>query len=360
MPEISIIIPVYCVEAYLASSLESLLTQTTDDFEIILVDDGSPDKSGEICDSYAVRDKRIRVVHQSNQGAGHARNVGIELARGKYISFVDADDSAKPNMLERAKEAIESGPYDFLMFGNEAVRYNEDESAIKETQIWSPASAVYQTREECRSAFCDMLFSTSFNTPWNKLYRRDIILEHNIRFPQLRRAQDAVFNMEYYKHINSFCVIEDVLYTFRLNTDAKVWKKFPKDLYLIDEYYDKFLVDMLREFGRYDGSDRERIDTLCVNSAFRTIGFYRNPLWELTKTEADEYIYTIISRPYLKERLTDLSLNSQDMIEKKLLLQNMDIKGIKKRLRRDTFINNVYESALYKKLSKLKHSLKKS
>lgn len=98
MPEISIIVPVYKVEKYLDTCVRSILAQTFTDFELILVDDGSPDGCGALCDAYAKEDPRVSVLHKKNGGLSSARNVGIEAAGGKYIGFVDSDDYIAPDM----------------------------------------------------------------------------------------------------------------------------------------------------------------------------------------------------------------------------------------------------------------------
>ena len=100
MCEISIIVPVYKVEKYLKKCVDSILAQTFSDFELILVDDGSPDNSGRICDDYAKKDARVRVVHKQNGGLSSARNAGIEVAKGKYLGFVDSDDYIAEDMYE--------------------------------------------------------------------------------------------------------------------------------------------------------------------------------------------------------------------------------------------------------------------
>ena len=101
MPEISVIVPVYRAEAYLHACIDSILSQTFSDFELILVDDGSPDNCGAICDDYAARDSRVRVIHQENQGQAAARNRALAVARGDWVCFVDSDDTVHPQMLER-------------------------------------------------------------------------------------------------------------------------------------------------------------------------------------------------------------------------------------------------------------------
>ena len=97
---ISIIVPVYKVEKYLSKCVESILSQTFVDFELILVDDGSPDRCGEICDKYALKDKRIKVIHKENGGLSDARNAGIQVAQGEYLAFVDSDDYIEPQLVE--------------------------------------------------------------------------------------------------------------------------------------------------------------------------------------------------------------------------------------------------------------------
>lgn len=106
MPEISIIVPVYKAEQYLDRCIQSILKQTFTDFELILIEDGSPDKSGELCDEWAKRDARIKVIHQENAGAGAARNAGLQIAKGNYIGFVDSDDWVEPVMYEVLHDAI--------------------------------------------------------------------------------------------------------------------------------------------------------------------------------------------------------------------------------------------------------------
>lgn len=115
MPKISVIVPVYKVEPYLAGCVDSLLAQTLQDIEIVLVDDGSPDGCGGICDEYAARDSRIRVIHQGNQGLPGARNSGLRAASGDYVGFVDSDDYIDPDMFEKLYEAARENDADFVM-----------------------------------------------------------------------------------------------------------------------------------------------------------------------------------------------------------------------------------------------------
>ena len=110
MPEISVIVPVYKAEAYLHACIDSILSQTFSDFELILVDDGSPDGCGAICDDYAARDSRVRVIHQKNQGQAAARNHALAAAKGEWVCFVDSDDAVHPQMLECLRQGYEHVP----------------------------------------------------------------------------------------------------------------------------------------------------------------------------------------------------------------------------------------------------------
>lgn len=114
LPLISVIVPIYKAEDYLPRCIDSILAQTYWNIEVILVDDGSPDRCGEICDEYGQKDARVKVIHQENSGTIVARNVGLSIARGEYIGFVDSDDYIEPQMYERLYDCIRSGPYDIV------------------------------------------------------------------------------------------------------------------------------------------------------------------------------------------------------------------------------------------------------
>ena len=127
---ISVVVPVYNVENYLEACLESILASTYTDFELIVIDDGSTDSSGRLCDQVAARDQRVKVVHQENSGIAASRNLGIEMSSGEYLSFVDADDVVAPYMLERLLEALVADPEcDFSM--GRASTIHDDESCLE-------------------------------------------------------------------------------------------------------------------------------------------------------------------------------------------------------------------------------------
>lgn len=178
---ISIVIPVYKVEEYVNRCIDSILNQTYTNYELILVDDGSPDRSGEICDQYADRDQRIKVIHQKNQGPSAARNKGIDLAKGKYLMFVDADDYITPDCLQCMRNTADEFEADFVA---------SDFMAIKEfgipTEIDADGEAKVLTPEQ---AIETMLLADQFDvSPWAKLYRAELF--HGIRYPEGKIFED--------------------------------------------------------------------------------------------------------------------------------------------------------------------------
>ena len=164
-PVISIIVPVYKVEAWLERCVDSILAQTLADFEVILIDDGSPDGSGAICDRYAERDSRVRVLHTVNRGVGAARNAGLDAARGEFLGFVDSDDWIDPDMFEVLHREIELAKADLascsISFEQEGRRIPARKSGLR--SVWDQAEFTRMISEDV----------TITNHVWNKLFRRE-------------------------------------------------------------------------------------------------------------------------------------------------------------------------------------------
>lgn len=190
MPKVSVIIPVYNAEKYLRKCLDSVLNQAFEDFEVLLINDGSTDKSGEICDEYALKDKRIRVFHKENGGVSSARNLGLDNAKGEWITFVDSDDRVQKSYLLNFTLNIEFG-IDLIVGG--FVKIDENDNLIKgELKL---ENITFSTNNE------DVLINhTLFNIgfPWAKLFKREIIATNNISFPvEVKMYEDSLFLMDY-------------------------------------------------------------------------------------------------------------------------------------------------------------------
>ena len=186
MAEVSMIIPVYQVEQYIAQCIESVLSQTFCDFELILIDDGSTDRSGMICDTYADKDDRIIVIHTDNRGAAAARNTGLNHASGRYITFLDGDDYIAGNMLERLHEVIEQSEYDMVVCDFLNLLPDAADNFIvglTETNVCGRDVLEHLKNEPNHGVW---------TVVWNKIYRREI-LEH-LRFPDGKYFEDEFFS----------------------------------------------------------------------------------------------------------------------------------------------------------------------
>lgn len=173
MPKTSIVVPVYNVAAYLEKCVRSLLCQTEQDFELLLIDDGSTDESGKLCDVLAETDPRIRVIHQENRGLGGARNTGIEAAVGKYLLLIDSDDSVLPETLEKALDAAEREQAEIAVFGF----FTEDEQGNRLADFPCGLTMRGFAPREQR----DCLLTSP--CAWNKLYKRELFVRTGIRYP---------------------------------------------------------------------------------------------------------------------------------------------------------------------------------
>lgn len=207
---VSVIVPVYNAEKYLSRCLESILSQTYKDLEIILVDDGSNDSSPRICDEYAVKDCRIKVIHQKNGGISNARNTGLKNATGEYIQLVDHDDVIHPQMVEILLALLNNGDFDFSMCYGVPI-YDVD--LLTEKMLLSPncSNVDELSRNPCmRDLYIgNRDIENQYHWIWNKLYKRVFIA--NLFFASTE-AEDVEFNNRVYLRMNKAALIKEQLY----------------------------------------------------------------------------------------------------------------------------------------------------
>lgn len=210
-PNISIIVPVFNTGKYLEKCIESILKQTYRNFELILVNDGSTDLSGEICDNYKNIDSRIKVIHQENLGVSSARNKGLEIAQAKYVAFIDSDDWIESSMFE---ELWRSGTMetDLVLCGLQ--RIDKKNNIIYKTSFRDGTQIHCDDWKE--EDFYILLNSYSLFQPVCKLYRLKIIKDEGIRFnPELNFGEDFIFNINYLKHCKRIQITNKILYNYR-------------------------------------------------------------------------------------------------------------------------------------------------
>lgn len=253
-PLISIIVPIYNVSKYLDRCMDTLLNQTIKNIEIIMVDDGSPDDCGIKCDAYAEKDERVVVIHKQNAGLGMARNSGLEIARGKYVGFVDSDDFVELNMYEDMYDELKKNESDTCYCRYYDVSFDGTKRIAKEYY-----EKLHYKGKEVKEILLGMIGSKN-EVPgdvelgmsvWKGLYSMELIKKHNLLFPSEREyiSEDIVFHIEYLKYAQNISVVPGCYYNYcdnggsltksykadRFEMEKKLFEKEMKELKTIFE-----------------------------------------------------------------------------------------------------------------------------
>lgn len=211
MPKLSIIVPVYKVEQYIHKCVDSILNQTFTDFELILVDDGSPDDCGKVCDEYAQNDNRIKVIHQKNSGVSVARNKGVEVATGEYIGFVDSDDYISPKMYSVLMNAALNTDADIIKCG-----YQEfDDFGLGKVRDFKGKPNLIVDRNDILECYFE---SVLFIVVWNAIYKRELIKD--VKYPVGVIAEDNYVSGMYLACAQKVYIVDEVLYFYRYNASG--------------------------------------------------------------------------------------------------------------------------------------------
>lgn len=298
MPKLSIIVPIYEAERYLRNLLDSIIAQTFKDWELILVDDGSKDNSGNICEEYSLEDSRIKVIHKPNGGVSSARNIGIKYARGKFITFVDADDTLKPSFLANFSYD------DTLDFEIQGFRLNH----IKSPQNNSSVQPSTTKTADLREIYIDSGLLKLTRGPVCKLMKASIIKENNILFPsQLSFGEDAIFVKLYLLHCKGKArsiAADDYIYndydnpnslTHRIHPAQAMYDVAKMDLELyeqIEARWGKMPKDLDADFRRIRTLEFYQSIVLCMKENSRT------------NSEKSEFIRKAKEGMFLKVRKT--------------------------------------------------------
>lgn len=265
---ITVIVPIYNVEKYLGKCIESILIQSYSNFELLLIDDGSTDNSGRICDGYAKRDNRIIVFHQTNKGVGAARNLGIEKAKGRWILFIDSDDYVNEDYFSAAIAGLESETNaDCIIFPTW-----KDTPAYSASQLIDElhtATILFESKELYYKTGAFFRKSASI---YSKLYHVAIINEHNIRFQNTSVCEDVIFNISYFRYAKKVLYIKKAYYHYIFNVGILTLSK-----YSIRPYHDyqvtaKVLLPLITEISeslKLEDSFKKELLKICCRILFK-------------------------------------------------------------------------------------------
>lgn len=258
--KISIIVPIYNVEKYLDKCIRSIINQSYKNIEIILINDGSTDKSGEICDYYSTIDKRIKIIHKKNEGVSVARNLGISLSKGKYIGFVDSDDWISEFMYEKMYEYMENNQLvmcrycrvddnGYIIHTNEPLKYGE----LNKDQIFKNILLPMIGSEIDNLSTAQIMGSN-----WRCLYDKSIIDKYDIKFENIKIAEDMLFHVMYLGRIDKIFVINEELYYYRYNPISatsnyidQLWSELINQSDLLEK--------ALKDIGLLNSESKERL-----------------------------------------------------------------------------------------------------
>jgi len=285
---ISVIVPVYNTAPYLPKCLDSILAQTHHDLEIILIDDGSEDNSGTICDEYAQKDQRIQVIHQANSGQSSARNAGLDIATGKYIAFIDSDDYIMPKMFSAMLAAMTRENADFAICGVQC--FDEEGGEISDESDHQIKNGILNNRQALRAMF----HITQFTINCNKLYKYG--LWRDMRFPPGRLMEDVFVHHHIVGKCQKVVTLEDKFYIYLSRRPGSTMSihSAKRLLDFWDALYDRYLF--FKQKGKGFGyCRRHSVHGLCyvLTEMFKNLDYaehkaviaplYKKTLWLLIK-----------------------------------------------------------------------------
>ena len=284
---ISIIVPVYNSEQTLNRCIDSILGQTYRNFELLLINDGSKDHSGEICDEYARKDSRVKVFHKENGGVSSARNVGLMFSKGNRVTFVDSDDSSMP----RALEVMNSIDCDLVIMRAISV---PEQNLIQTNWV-----NMHVYGKDLGDFILQNINSPLLNAPWGKLYNRRVILEHHLAFDEkLYLGEDSIFVKEYLMIINNIGLVNYIGYEYYY--DGMIYKKYSKHFESIYAFYQR-TITVNHALGARVSREIPINNTInvvynIISEYIKTCSFFDQSLILIKSLLNDEYV-----RMYVKE-----------------------------------------------------------
>lgn len=283
-PCVSVIIPLYNVESYMRKCVNSVLNQTLNNIEIILVDDGSPDNCGEIADEYAKKDVRVKVIHKLNGGLSSARNSGLTIATGEYVSFIDSDDWVELNMLESLYKRAKEGNADLVVCNFDKVYENH----TKENHLNINSEVINLQDIGLNGYLFKYFFSDTHGVMvWNKLYRREIIQMNELYFHDTKEilSEDILFNLCFFSFMKIVCTVESPFYSYLQRPGSLMNISRPNASLQMNLLFWRY-VDHLKELDKIQTYEDEGLPIVFYKLTLSGLSLaYRNDssVWKLRK-----------------------------------------------------------------------------
>lgn len=318
VPIISIIVPVYNSEKYLDECIKSIREQTFKDIELILIDDGSTDRSWEIMENHRSQDNRLIIIQQNNKSAGAARNNGLSKMKGEYVLFIDSDDFIHPELLEKTyKKAIDSKSEIILFnakeFDDKIKKFRDCDFVLDKSLI--PEESVFNYLD-----IKDKIFQSIASNPWNKLFKRELIDRSGIKFQEIRNANDLLFVYSLLVEANSISFLDEALVCYRINnpkslqrTKSDSWECIFLAFYALkirleyigcftsveNSFINKFFRSVFYYMRSVDSKTRKIMECAFANKYYSLFDINSTAITSLYSNEHIEYLSKIVNRTYV-------------------------------------------------------------
>lgn len=319
--KVSIIVPVYNAQKSIEQCLSSIINQTYNNIEVIMVNDGSTDNSKDICESYAVKYDNIKLINQENSGPSVARNRGIEVASGRYIQFVDSDDKIDSDMVEKLVSGIDD-EIDLVICGYRKIFMD---LGTKKTVKRIPSISGIKSKEDFLNIFGECFRGWIINPPWNKLYVLNIIKDGGNKFdPNVSIGEDLIFNLNYVNKCKKINILNDALYNYIALEEGSLTRSYQKNHFENQKMLFVEVRKFLIENNSYHRENKDLINTMCMNSIINCFENIINTKNDLKfKCRMDE-IKTIIKDETVFNTLKDINKDELSFQNKiiSILLEN--------------------------------------
>lgn len=325
IPLFSIILPTYGVESYIAQALTCLRNQIYSDFEVLVVDDASPDQSVAIAQRFADQDERIRIIHHTdNQGLSAARNSGISFAKGRYITFFDPDDTYEPQLLEKVAESLDRQRAQIILFGHTEDTCNEageitqslaypvpissskeppEESSVGSSAIPSATSATheYQSLEAFHPMVLTWEKNIHYGYAWNKFYDLAFIKEHRLKFKNNPLIEDLEFNVEAFSCARTVNVVSEPLYHYAKREQANLTNKFEPRYFELHQRRIQLLVDQQKAWGLWNDESRAALGSLYARYIISALERNNDPRAHMLGSDKKAFVGTLYESKFFNE-----------------------------------------------------------
>lgn len=271
IPFFSVVMPVYNVAPYLEKAIESVINQSFTDFEIILVNDCSPDNSAEICKQYSEKYENIKVVtHEVNKGLSQARNTGFKEVTGKYVWFMDSDDYVDTDLFEKVYASLQQNSAQVVVFGCKEEYYDKQGDISKVVEM-TPEAALCATEEELRKHILELELGTFYGYAWNKFYSTAHIRENQLKYENIVLIEDILFNVKYFTNIKSMNVLDITPYHYAKRGTNSLTAKFVPQYYQVHRERIRLLLDQQKQWGTAGHKEKGIIANIYTRYIFSAI-----------------------------------------------------------------------------------------